>query len=157
MCTVSHMHINAPHTKTKPWMLFVQIIHYNRKSALRRLVWRYLIVRHEIEISSCKYYTGIMYMKKKKYTCVCVCKECSMWDYDTSKTKEFNSHTRQSNIGWRGNSHWSLLFILISISSSIGWRQIGHLLDWSLSSLAQSLHMHCRQRNTRKEIKYKRD
>lgn len=148
MCTLTH-HIR------KPRMLCVQIIHYSRKSDLRRLVWHYLTVRHEMEISSCNYYTSVMYTKKKKYTNMCVCKdtkECSMWDYDTSKTKEFNSHTRRSNKGWRGNSHWSLLFILISISSSIGWRQIGHLLDWSLSSLAHSLHMHCGQRNTRKEI-----
>lgn len=39
-------------------------------------------------------------------------------------------------------SHWLLLSILISISSSIGWRHIGHLFDWSLNAFAHSLHMH---------------
>lgn len=38
--------------------------------------------------------------------------------------------------------HWLPTFILISISSSIGWRHIGHLFDWNRKALAHSLHMH---------------
>lgn len=51
---------------------------------------RYSIVRHEMHL----YCVWEEQSNIHIHVCVCGGKECSMWDYDTSKTKEFDSHTR---------------------------------------------------------------
>lgn len=62
---------------------------------------------------------------------------------NTYKWRKVDSHTMQSNFSMKKIiSYWSPFFILISKSSSIGWRHIGHLFDWSLNAFAHSLHIH---------------